>query len=687
MVEALEERYLLTVSINAISNQTGLPAGKTLIVPVSGTDSAGNPITYSVSSSNNSAVSAQVLTGNTFMEIEVSIGGVDKGAMIFELFNDMTPNTVSEITKLVDEGFYDNLTFHRVIPNFVIQGGDPNGDGTGGPGFTFPDEYNADLIYSGNGQLAMANSGPDTNGSQFFITIGAQRGLDFNNPIFGQIVEGQSVRDEIAQVQTDSNDKPIAADTVVMTSVKIIQDTTDCVLLLTSPSATDTDAANITVTAKAADGNDSVSFTTTPFTDTTDDPPFLNAVANQTTTVNVPVTFNLSATNISNDQLTYEAIPQGSPANATATVNGSSVTVTPTAGFSGTISLLVGVEETGATARGNDSNTFDTHLISINVLNQDAPITASGTTLAANPGVAFSGDVANFSDADTTLSAGSFGATISWGDGTSSTGAVSAANSTEYQVNGGHTYATAGNYNVTVTITHLNPASGLTASRATVASMVDVTTAALTGNIQYVQQLYIDILNRAADLSGLNYWVGALTNGQATRAQVAYLIETSPEAYTIDVELAYQKILGRAADTSGLNAYVSYLEKGGTIENVDADLAGSQELWAKSGSEINPYMNALYQAALGRNCDSAGLNDAIFLITKHYSLSQIAYIVFTSAEAHQDLISTYYTVYMGRAVDSTGLQGWLAAFNKGADELVVEAQILGSDELFSHFKG
>src|SRR5205807_1605596 len=121
--------------------------------------------------------------------------------------------------------------FHRVIKNFVSQAGDPTGTGSGGPGFTFDDEFNPQLVYSGNGQLGMANSGKDTNGSQFFVTVGPQRFLDFNQAIFGQLVRGFDVATAINNVAVDSNDKPTTA--VVISSATVIQDTTDAVIQLT----------------------------------------------------------------------------------------------------------------------------------------------------------------------------------------------------------------------------------------------------------------------------------------------------------------------------------------------------------------------------------------------------------------------------------------------------------------------
>src|SRR5207237_3636763 len=123
------------------------------------------------------------------------------------------------------------LTFHRIKPGFVIQGGDPSGNGTGGPGFSFDDEFNSTAIYSGNGQLAMANAGKDTNGSQFFVTIGAQRALDFNHTIFGQLVRGFDVLNAIDAVPTNpTTDKPLTP--VVITSAELVPDVSDAVVTL-----------------------------------------------------------------------------------------------------------------------------------------------------------------------------------------------------------------------------------------------------------------------------------------------------------------------------------------------------------------------------------------------------------------------------------------------------------------------
>jgi len=134
------------------------------------------------------------------------------GKIVFETYNEDAPNTVKNFVTLADKGFYNGLTFHRVIKGFMIQGGDPNGNGTGGPGYKFDDELNPNTAsYKAGykkGVVAMANAGPNTNGSQFFI-MHADYPLPNAYTIFGKVVEGQDVVDKIANVQVGQNDKPV----------------------------------------------------------------------------------------------------------------------------------------------------------------------------------------------------------------------------------------------------------------------------------------------------------------------------------------------------------------------------------------------------------------------------------------------------------------------------------------------
>jgi cyclophilin family peptidyl-prolyl cis-trans isomerase len=129
------------------------------------------------------------------------------GAIEIELFEGEAPTTVENFRKLADDGFYDGVIFHRIIPDFMIQGGDPTGTGTGGPGYTFEDEFNAHPV--ARGALAMANAGPNTNGSQFFIvTADACPWLDGKHTVFGQVTNGMDVVDKISGVETDAADRP-----------------------------------------------------------------------------------------------------------------------------------------------------------------------------------------------------------------------------------------------------------------------------------------------------------------------------------------------------------------------------------------------------------------------------------------------------------------------------------------------
>ena len=131
-----------------------------------------------------------------------------KGDITVVLYPEEAPETVKNFVKLAQDGFYDGIIFHRVIPNFMIQTGDPNGNGTGGPGYTFDDEISPNLKHDGPGILSMANRGPNTNGSQFFITLVATPWLDGKHTIFGRVDKGMDVVEAIVSVERDARDKP-----------------------------------------------------------------------------------------------------------------------------------------------------------------------------------------------------------------------------------------------------------------------------------------------------------------------------------------------------------------------------------------------------------------------------------------------------------------------------------------------
>ncbi len=144
----------------------------------------------------------------------------NKGNFKIELYVDKAPVTTGNFIKLVDDGFYNDLIFHRVIPNFMVQCGCPHGTGRGGPGYTIRDEFHPDLKHDSKGMLSMANAGPNTGGSQFFITVAETPWLDGKHSIFGKVIEGIEVVDSISKVEKDRNDKPLQ--NVVVNSIKIV---------------------------------------------------------------------------------------------------------------------------------------------------------------------------------------------------------------------------------------------------------------------------------------------------------------------------------------------------------------------------------------------------------------------------------------------------------------------------------
>ena len=138
-----------------------------------------------------------------------------------ELYPEIAPNTVNNFLSLVNKGYYDGLTFHRVIYGFMIQGGCPKGDGTGGPGYKIKDEFSSKLLHDGPGVISMANSGPNSGGSQFFITLRECSWLNGKHAVFGKVTKGMEVVYRIGKVQTGPMDKPVKA--VVIKKITIEQ--------------------------------------------------------------------------------------------------------------------------------------------------------------------------------------------------------------------------------------------------------------------------------------------------------------------------------------------------------------------------------------------------------------------------------------------------------------------------------
>jgi len=169
-----------------------------------------------------SAVAAEIQEGEENVANRFAIFATSEGTFTVELFEDKAPLTTKNFIDLAEKGFYDGLIFHRVIDGFMIQGGDPTGTGTGGPGYEIPDEFHPDLKHDREGVLSMANAGPNTGGSQFFITLAATPWLNGHHAVFGKVVRGMDVVKKIGKVDCDSGDRPLVE--VVIKKITIIDE-------------------------------------------------------------------------------------------------------------------------------------------------------------------------------------------------------------------------------------------------------------------------------------------------------------------------------------------------------------------------------------------------------------------------------------------------------------------------------
>jgi cyclophilin family peptidyl-prolyl cis-trans isomerase len=347
-------------------NDFTTPNTKDLYVPL--TVSSINGLVSYTATSSDPQVHADVVTGGTTLKLTVSgkdsTGADFTGDLTLRLFDDLAPVTVARIKTLVQQGFYDGLTFHRILDNFVAQGGDPNGNGTGGSGQTLPDEFNTQLTFNSPGLLAMANAGHDTGDSQFFITdtdlslAQEPQHLNFKHTIFGQLVAGFDTFTKImtTPVQDPSVGNPVSP--VTIEHATVTDTDPNGVLRVTAP-ANFTGTSTITVTPTDTGGpSTGDSFNVTFVNDTVNDPPFLGPVNNVTTTPGTAVTIPLTATDLENDPLTFEVLSStnaatGQTVNVQPSIDQVSghVSVTPPAGFTGTINLKVGVKD----ASGEDT--------------------------------------------------------------------------------------------------------------------------------------------------------------------------------------------------------------------------------------------------------------------------------------------------------------------------------------------
>jgi len=453
-LESLETRQVFAAPTLEVLPNVTLLAGAPLHIPLDGFDADGDALTYTVESTN-AAVATLIPNGNRSLKLSVShasSGASDpafSGDMVLQLFEDRAPRATSRIIQLAQSGFYNGVIFHRVINGFMIQGGDPTGTGSGGSTLgDFDDQFHPDLQHTGVGLLSMAKSGDDTNDSQFFITETPQRSLDFNHTVFGRLVEGDNIREQISNVPTNATNKPLG--TVTITSATVFVDTQNRVLTIKAPPGT-TGTSSIKVTAD--DGHGGIverTFTVTLAADTTNNTPFLNDISDVVTTTGTPVTFQLPATDVEGNPIFYFNHAPAQDANLTVSVIASSgvTTVTPKPGFAGVASFLVYV-----TPNQNATGPFDTQFIPV-LVNPSAP-SSIDLVAATDSGASNSDRLTRFDNSSPTetlqfvVSGVTSGRTVQLFDGTTLIGEAVAAGTTVTITTNGTAALAAGSHAIT----------------------------------------------------------------------------------------------------------------------------------------------------------------------------------------------------------------------------------------------
>jgi len=479
--------------IDPIPNAS-IPAGKTLILPVTASSPNGRPLTFTATSSTN-RITIGIHTNNPFWKMSVVQaaaanapgafqtpfrGGVvtvtNIGDMTFMLFRDLAPHTVDVIQGLTAGGLYtSNTIFHRVVPGFVIQGGDPNTNGSGGPVFRYDDEFHPRAIFSGNGQLALANSGKDTDGSQFFITVAPYRSGDFGYTIFGQLLRGFNVLSNINNTATDANNRPLAD--VIITRASLVPDNFDTVLTLAGTNAVGVAGTISVIADDGAGGRTTNSFTATTVADANLEAAFLypNTVTNLVAPVNKRLTnfvFGYDFPGVTNNWIVYYADANSSVSATNSfyniVTNQMQFVVVPNTNYIGPVSFIFYVSSSPSFL-SYDQQTYTFAF-------GDTVINAIATNFTATARVSFTNLLlATFTNGVPNSATNNFAASINWGDNSTNGGVIVSNLAGRKEVRGSHTYTNAGNYPVYLTLQSASGASATVVSTASVPPAVSLT--------------------------------------------------------------------------------------------------------------------------------------------------------------------------------------------------------------------
>jgi len=399
-------------TFTAIPNVTVLN-GSPLHVPVDAYDPNGGAIAITVTSSNPSVISAEMVTNSKAWR--VSVNGY--GDMVYRLFADEAPRPVNRIETLTNSGFYNEvgtnkIIFHRVIDNFVLQAGDPTGTGSGGSALgNFDDQFDLDLQHNRTGILSYAKSSDDTNDSQFFITEGPQRHLDFNHSIFGQLIEGDAVREGISRtpVNNSSQNKPV--NEVSIKSAQIFNDTENGLIRLKALANSGT--STITVQVEDAAGNRFTrTFVATAAADTADGAPFLNDITVPAISPGQTVNIQLSSQDAEGQAVFYEAARRGT-ADYQFNVNSSTglLSVTAPTNFTGSFDVAVSVRAVDQNSP-TTGDKFDTEVLTFNVAAGLTAPTSIDLLAVTDSGTSDSDNITNSASMQFVISGTTPGATV-----------------------------------------------------------------------------------------------------------------------------------------------------------------------------------------------------------------------------------------------------------------------------------
>ena len=525
-----------------------IPAGKSLIVPITASSTNGRPLTFTITSSTN-AIAIVPHTNNPFWKLSVVQaaaanapgafatpfrGGAatvtNLGDLTFMLFPEYAPHTVSIFQGLSASGFYNsNTIFHRVIAGFMIQGGDPLTNGTGGPAFRYDDEFNPQAIFSGNGQLALANSGHDTDGSQFFVTVAPYRSGDFAYTIFGQLLRGFNVLSNINNTATDTNSRPLAE--VIITQVGFVPDTTDTVLTMVATNLAGVAGTIKVIADDGAGGRATNTFTATTITDTNSNgQPFLygNTVTNLVAPVNVTLTNYIDAVEL--DGYTLYWFPAfnnsalsgnyGTNVLQTLTYNVTYIQgqlqlfVTPTANYAGPAVVDMVVSSSSLWGLYQEYGIYPLPPYDEQVYTfvfGDTPIVAQPANLAPQTTAPFTNLLlATFTNGVAASAVTNFSAVINWGDDSITGGIITTNPARLKEVRGSHAYTNSGDYPVYITIQSALGVTATVSNPLTVAPILQASRGGTNNVIVWPAWAFAYRLQSSTNLAGTN-WL-AVTN-------------------------------------------------------------------------------------------------------------------------------------------------------------------------------